>query len=93
VDEYIGPLRHVIGAVRDLKAEGGGDIVVYGSALLVHSLLSRGLVDEVHMMIYPTVLGRGTRLFPAGYASVFDLKDLKRLGSGVVHAEYLPKAA
>ncbi|WP_353646832.1 dihydrofolate reductase family protein [Mesorhizobium sp. WSM2239] len=83
----------VIGAVRDLKAEGGGDIVVYGSAGLVHTLLSHGLVDKVHMMIYPTVLGRGTRLFPAGYASIFDLKDLKRLGSGIVHAEYLPKTA
>jgi dihydrofolate reductase len=59
----------------------------------VHTLLPHGLVDKVHMLIYPTVLGRGTRLFPGGYASVFELKDLKRLGSGIVHAEYLPKAA
>ncbi|WP_163270009.1 dihydrofolate reductase family protein [Chelativorans alearense] len=83
----------VIGAVRDIKAEGGGDIVVYGSAGLVHSLLPHGLVDKVHMLIYPTVLGRGTRLFPAGYASDFKLGDLRRLGSGIVHAEYLPKSA
>ncbi|MGK9165773.1 dihydrofolate reductase family protein [Inquilinus limosus] len=83
----------VVGAVRALKAERGGDIVIYGSPGLVHSLLPHGLVDKVHMTIYPTVLGRGTRLFPAGYASILELGDLRRLGSGIVHAEYLPKAA
>jgi dihydrofolate reductase len=82
----------VISAVGELKAEGGGDIVVYGSAGLVHSLLPHGLVDKVRVMIYPTVLGRGTRLFPAGYASAFNLIDLRRLGCGIVHAEYSPKA-
>ncbi|MFC6487022.1 dihydrofolate reductase family protein [Nitratireductor sp. GCM10026969] len=69
----------VIGAVRDIKAENGGDIIIYGSAGLVHGLLPHGLVDKVHMLIYPTVLGRGTRLFPAGYASAFELGDLRRL--------------
>jgi dihydrofolate reductase len=79
---------NVSGAVSDLKTEEGGDIVVYGSAGLVHSLLPHGLVDQVHMLIYPTVLGRGTRLFPADYAARFDLADLKQLGSGIVHAVY-----
>jgi dihydrofolate reductase len=83
----------VVGAVRGLKTEDGGDIVIYGSAGLVHSLLPHGLVDKVHMLIYPTVLGRGTRLFPAGYAATFEFADLKRLGSGIVHTEYLTKAA
>jgi dihydrofolate reductase len=83
----------VIGAVRGLKAEGGGDIVIYGSAGLVHSLLPHRLVDKVHILTYPTVLGRGTRLFPAGYTSVFELADVKRLGSGIVHSEYLLKAS
>lgn len=81
----------VTGAVRDLKSEGGGDIVIYGSAGLVHSLLPHGLVDKVRMLVYPTVLGRGTRLFPANYASIFELGALKRLGSGILHAEYLLK--
>jgi dihydrofolate reductase len=83
----------VIGAVRDLKAEDGGDIVIYGSAGLVHSLLPHGLVDKVHILTFPTVLGRGTRLFPAGYTSVLNLADVKRLGSGIVHSEYLLKAS
>jgi dihydrofolate reductase len=82
----------VVGAVRDLKTEGGGDVLIYGSAGLVHSLLPHGLIDKVHMLVYPTVLGRGTRLFPADYKSTFELVDVKRLGSGIVNAEYVPKA-
>jgi dihydrofolate reductase len=79
---------NVTDAVVRLKNEGGGNIVIYGSAGLVHSLLPHGLVDQVHMLIYPTVLGRGTRLFPADYAARFDLADLRQLGSGIVHAVY-----
>ena len=80
----------VPGAVRRLKEEDGGDILVYGSAGLVPSLLPHGLVDQVHMLIYPVVLGRGTRLFPEGYAGAFALADLRRLESGMVHAVYSP---
>lgn len=83
----------VVGAVRDIKADEGGDIIVYGSAGLVHSLLQHALVDRVHMLIYPTVLGRGTRLFPDNHASMFDLVDVRRLGGGIVNAVYQPKAA
>jgi dihydrofolate reductase len=79
----------VASAVRELKSEGGGDLLIYGSAGLVHSLMPHGVIDEVRMMIYPTVLGRGTRLFPAGYASTLELKQIRPLGSGIVHAEYL----
>jgi dihydrofolate reductase len=82
----------VAAEIRRLKDQGGGDILVYGSAGLVHSLLPLGLVDQIHMLIYPTVLGRGTRLFPAGYTSRFELGDLQQLGSGMVHAVYLPAA-
>ena len=83
----------VVGAVGALKGEGGGDILVYGSAGLVHSLLPHGLVDEVRLMIYPTILGRGTRLFPADYSSVLELKKVQELGSGILHVEYSPKTA
>lgn len=80
----------VAGEVHRLKDEGGGDILVYGSAGLVHSLLPHGLVDQIHMLIYPVVLGRGTRLFPADYAGKFELKDLRQLQSGMAHAVYVP---
>lgn len=78
----------VVSAVRELKAERGGDIVIYGSAGLVHTLLPHAVIDEVHLMIYPIVLGRGTRLFPSNYASILELKDIRPLGSGIVHAVY-----
>jgi dihydrofolate reductase len=79
----------VASAVRELKSERGGDILIYGSAGLVHALMPHGVIDEVRMMIYPIVLGRGTRLFPADYASTLELKQIMSLGSGIVHAEYL----
>lgn len=83
----------VVAEVRRLKQEGEGNILVYGSAGLVHSLLPHGLVDQIHMLVYPTVLGRGTRLFPDGYAASFDLADLRQLGSGMVHVVYRRAAA
>lgn len=78
----------VVGQVKDIKAERGGDIVIYGSAGLVHSLLPHGVVDSIHLLIYPTVLGRGTRLFPDDFSSAMDLRELKTLGSGIAHAVY-----
>jgi dihydrofolate reductase len=78
----------VVGAVRALKAEQGGDIVIYGSAGLVHALLPHGLIDEMRLMIYPIVLGRGTRLFPAGYKADLVLVRSKQLGSGIIHTAY-----
>lgn len=78
----------VVSAVRKLKSESGGDIVIYGSAGLVHSLLPHGVVDEMRLMIYPIVLGRGTRMFPSGFASTLALKEVKPLGSGIVYAAY-----
>jgi len=79
----------VTGAVRKLKSESGGDILVYGSAGLVHTLMPHNVIDDVRLMIYPIVLGRGTRLFPANYTSTFELKQVKPLGSGIFRAEYL----
>ena len=78
----------VIGAVRTLKAEDGGDILVYGSAKLVHALLREDLVDGIELMIYPTALGRGTKLFPEGYAGRFETTRVDMLGTGIVHTAY-----
>ena len=50
-------------SVAALKAEPGDDLVVLGSGELVHSLMQRGLIDELVLMIHPLVLGTGTRLF------------------------------
>ncbi|MGP3973136.1 dihydrofolate reductase family protein [Streptomyces sp. 8N114] len=52
-------------AVRELKTNTRG-IYVSGSATLVRALLADGLVDELHLFMYPRTLGKGQRLFPEG---------------------------
>jgi dihydrofolate reductase len=52
--------------VAKLKDRTGGVILVAGSATLVRTLLEADLVDELRLMVFPTVLGRGKRLFPDG---------------------------
>lgn len=54
--------------VSKLKAQPGRDIVLTGSIGLGHTLITAGLVDEYRLWIYPTVQGRGRRIFPGGYA-------------------------
>ena len=49
--------------VSKLKQELDGDIVVYASTQLVHTLMERDLVDELRLTVYPVVLGSGERLF------------------------------
>src|SRR6187455_1470782 len=53
----------VVNEVSKLKQELDGDIVVYASTRLVHTLIEHDLVDELRLMIYPVVLGAGERLF------------------------------
>jgi dihydrofolate reductase len=52
--------------IARLKEETDGPILVAGSGTLVETLLANDLVDELRLMVFPTVLGRGRRLFPEG---------------------------
>jgi dihydrofolate reductase len=51
-----------------LKSQPGKDIVLTGSISLGHALIEAGVVDEYRLFVYPTVQGRGRRLFPDGTA-------------------------
>ncbi|WP_103339305.1 dihydrofolate reductase family protein [Amycolatopsis sp. CA-126428] len=55
----------VVKEVAKLKEEVSGEIVVYGSSRLVHTLIEHDLADELRLMTYPFVAGAGERLFPA----------------------------
>lgn len=83
----------MVEAVRALRSEEGGDVLIYGSASLVHQLLPYGLVDEFRLMVYPVVLGRGIRLFPVGYSSRLRLTGNVPMGSDIVQLTYEPAKA
>ncbi|HEV7705127.1 MAG TPA: dihydrofolate reductase family protein [Gemmatimonadaceae bacterium] len=79
-----------IGAMaKALKAEGTGDVLIYGSISVVHQLAPLGLIDEYRLMIYPTILGAGKRLFPDGARSQLALAECRELGDGIVLARYV----
>jgi dihydrofolate reductase len=50
--------------IAALRAQGGGDLLIWGSASLVRTMLGEGLVDELNLMIEPILLGGGKRIFP-----------------------------
>jgi dihydrofolate reductase len=66
--------------VAKLKDNVDGDIVVYASGRLVHTLMERGLVDELRLMVCPVVLGAGERLF----AGTTGGTPLRRIGTRTV---------
>ena len=81
-----GDLATEVGALR---ARYYGDVLVAGSATLVRALLEHDLVDELHLMTFPVVLGAGKKLFgDAPDKKRFTVVDTKRLGDGVVLTQY-----
>jgi dihydrofolate reductase len=83
--------RNVPEEITKLKQQGGKDIVVTGSAMLVQSLMRDNLIDEYRLFAAPIVAGHGKRLFPD---SIDTLKlrhvETKTFSSGVVLLRYQP---
>ncbi|MEU9916297.1 dihydrofolate reductase family protein [Streptomyces sp. NPDC051001] len=79
----------VAGAVRELKAEPGGELQVWGSGTLIRWLLGHRLVDEIVLLTYPVVVGQGTRLFPAtGPDTGLELAGLRSTPNGLTIQTY-----
>jgi dihydrofolate reductase len=78
-----------VGEVATLRAREGGDLVVWGSASLVRSLLGAGQVDELNLMIEPILLGGGKRIFSDdGNARPLELVKTITTGTGVQVCTY-----
>jgi dihydrofolate reductase len=83
----IGPYRRE--TVQELKDRVDGGLYVSGSAQLTRAMLADGLVDELHLFVFPLALGTGQRLFEAGEAPVkLELAGAEAYNSGVVHLAY-----
>jgi dihydrofolate reductase len=78
-------------AIAGLKQRVDGAIYVSGSGTLVRAMLADGLVDELHLFVYPIVLGSGDRLFhDDGTETRLSLGSCTSYTSGVVHLMYGP---
>jgi len=80
-------------AIRKLKAELDGDLYTSGSITLVRAMLDDGLIDGLHLFVYPLTRGDGPRLFPEGAAArKLELAKSETYDNGVQYLNYRPLA-
>jgi dihydrofolate reductase len=78
-------------AISELKAKPGGEVQVHGSGALTRWLLDNDLVDEMHLLTCPVVVGQGARLFPDDGADMaLDLVDFRSFPRGITVQVYRP---
>jgi dihydrofolate reductase len=88
--EIIGPYDP--DRIRSLKDEVDGDIYVSGSGTLVRAMLADGLVDGLHLFVYPLTRGSGPRLFPDDATpGKLSLGAAESFDNGVVYLNYRPQ--
>ena len=78
-------------ALREFKDSRDGSVYISGSGRLVRGLIADGLLDELHLFMYPIALGTGDRLF-ADQQTRLELKDSGVYDNGVVHLCFAPRA-
>jgi dihydrofolate reductase len=87
--EIVGP--YDADAIRRLKEDVDGDLYVSGSRTLVRGMLADGLVDQLHLFVYPLTRGTGPRLFEDGDAPLeLSLAASDTYENGVVYLSYRP---
>ncbi|WP_129667861.1 dihydrofolate reductase family protein [Phytoactinopolyspora endophytica] len=79
--------------IQTLKEEAGGDIFTSASGTLVRAMLADGLVDELHLFVYPLTRGSGPRLFAEGAEpGTMSLVGCESYENGVLYLTYRPQA-
>ena len=79
------------GAIQKLKDSVDDTIYVSGSITLVRAMLADGLVDELHLFVYPVTVGGGMRMFSDRVDGLtFTLADAGTYDNGVIHLAYRP---
>ena len=73
-----------VAAVRELKEQGDGHLVIYGYGQLAQTLLEHGLVDQLNFVINPVMVGSGTTLFRPGKRTNLRLVSVTERRNGVV---------
>jgi class 3 adenylate cyclase/dihydrofolate reductase len=77
--------------IAELKQQSGGDILLFGSADLLNSLIKHDVIDEYRIMVFPVMLGSGKRLFrDATDVTHLQLVDTRTFASGVTVLTYRP---
>ena len=80
-------------SIRSLKEEVDGDLYVSGSGTLVRAMLADGLVDGLHLFVFPLTRGSGPRLFPEDAApGKLSFARSESYDNGVVYLAYRPQA-
>jgi len=75
--------------IKRIKISEGSDIQVWGSSELTHLLLENGLVDELHLRIFPIILGKGKKMFGnSAVPTAFTLTENVVTTKGVIIAHY-----
>ena len=85
--EVVGP--YSAERIRALKDSHDGDFYISGSGTLVRALIADGLVDALHLFVFPVALGAGERLLPEGMPkTTFTLQQAESYDNGVLHLAY-----
>ncbi|MGH1524288.1 dihydrofolate reductase family protein [Leifsonia sp. L25] len=83
--------RYDADRVREVKQSVGGSLYISGSGSLVRALIADGLVDALHLFVYPVIRGTGARLFPEGMPETkLRLRQYDGYANGVLHLLYAP---
>jgi len=79
-------------AIRGLKEQRDGDLYVSGSGTLVRAMLADGLIDGLHLFVFPLTRGSGARLFPDGAPPrKLTLTSSESYDNGAVYLAYEPQ--